>query len=265
MIETTLAGHRIKFIDDISELPIVRFQKYCKYSLYESGIGSDLDSVLDHIQRAATLVRSDPSKAITELTNMQNAIYMVANEVNPALLGFACFIVEMDGNPCNDLSEEGIKHIADMLRNEKVTKFYRAYNSVKKKIEEDMEVYFPKEVDNSRDIQQTKILRDRVLKETERIIAICDARLSGKEIPDMKSIAKEIERMDAAMIMLNPPVEFSGDKAADLMFQKNFETTCISLTRWMGKDAKELTTLEFYQAYEDMVKEAKEAKRRQRR
>ena len=38
-------NHEIKVYDSIDELPIINFQKYNKYVLIDSGLGSDIDSV----------------------------------------------------------------------------------------------------------------------------------------------------------------------------------------------------------------------------
>ena len=49
----------IKLYDSIDELPIVNFQKYNKYILIDSGLGSDIESVDEHIVNLAKLIKTD--------------------------------------------------------------------------------------------------------------------------------------------------------------------------------------------------------------
>lgn len=41
-------NHELKLYDNIDEMPIVNFQKYNKYIIVDSGLGSDIDSVDEH-------------------------------------------------------------------------------------------------------------------------------------------------------------------------------------------------------------------------
>ena len=43
----------VRVYDSIDEMPIVNFQKYNKYLLIDSGIGSDADDIDAHITRVA--------------------------------------------------------------------------------------------------------------------------------------------------------------------------------------------------------------------
>ena len=55
----------IKLYDSIDELPIVNFQKYNKYLLIDSGIGSDLNAFDEHITKIAMSIKSgDPKKLL---------------------------------------------------------------------------------------------------------------------------------------------------------------------------------------------------------
>ena len=67
----------IEVYDSIEELPIVNFQKYNKYLLIDSGIGSDVDSIDEHIVKIAKLIKKEDSqKAMQELLNMRQNLYM---------------------------------------------------------------------------------------------------------------------------------------------------------------------------------------------
>ena len=49
--------HTVEIFDAIDEMPIQRFQKYNKYMLIDSGVGSDLQDILDHVERAKIYIK----------------------------------------------------------------------------------------------------------------------------------------------------------------------------------------------------------------
>jgi len=48
-------------------MPIVNFQKYNKYLLIDSGIGSDADDIDAHITRVAKFIKAIMPKSLQEL------------------------------------------------------------------------------------------------------------------------------------------------------------------------------------------------------
>ena len=88
----------VRVYDSIDEMPIVNFQKYNKYLLIDSGIGSDADDIDAHITRVAKFIKSNNAKkALQELQNMRQNMYMVNNEISPRYLAFAALIHSIDG------------------------------------------------------------------------------------------------------------------------------------------------------------------------
>ena len=87
----------VRVYDSIDEMPIVNFQKYNKYLLIDSGIGSDADDIDAHITRVAKFIKSNNAKkALQELQNMRQNMYMVNNEISPRYLAFAALIHSID-------------------------------------------------------------------------------------------------------------------------------------------------------------------------
>ena len=75
---------KIEVYDDIEDMPIVNFQKYNKYLLIDSGVGSDVDDIDAHIVKVAKLIGvNDQKKALQELQNMRQNMYMVNCEISP--------------------------------------------------------------------------------------------------------------------------------------------------------------------------------------
>ena len=52
----------VRVYDSIDEMPIVNFQKYNKYLLIDSGIGSDADDIDAHIVKIAKYIKSSNNK-----------------------------------------------------------------------------------------------------------------------------------------------------------------------------------------------------------
>lgn len=103
--------------DSIDEMPIVNFQKYNKFLLIDSGIGSDVDDIDAHIVKVAKYIKAnDEKKALAELQNMRQNIYMVNSEISPKYLAFAALIHSVDGKEVTDLSDDGLKTLLQDIR-----------------------------------------------------------------------------------------------------------------------------------------------------
>lgn len=265
MKSVSIAGHSVKMYDDISELPIVRFQKYCKFALYDSGIGGDLESFVSHLQRAVAFIRVEPDKAVDELENMRTNVAMIYNEVNPSNMAFACFVAEVDGKPFNDLSDEGIKKLLDKFSTEKQSAIDRLFESIKKKIQEEMRMYFPGNLSEAREIDIDIQLRKRTIAELDRIIIVCDEVLTGRKSPSREKQEELVKKLTNVLVTKDAPPVFSGTSAIDIKFDKDFETASMQVTKYLsGKDAKDLSTFGFYQALEDMKHDARKQRKKGR-
>lgn len=107
----------VRVYDSINEMPIVNFQKYNKYLLIDSGIGSDADDIDTHIIKIAKYIKSNNNKkALQELQNMRQNIYMVNSEISPKYLAFAALIHSVDGKKADDLSDDGLKKLLSDLK-----------------------------------------------------------------------------------------------------------------------------------------------------
>src|SRR5574344_186989 len=113
-------GMELKVYTDIDELPIVNFQKYNKYIMLDAGLGSDIDSIDQHIVNIAKLVgRNDKKKAMQELQNLRQNMYFVVNEISPKYMAFAALVHSIDGKVVKDLSDDSLKDIISRIRDAK--------------------------------------------------------------------------------------------------------------------------------------------------
>ena len=116
MVERQIAGHRVKMYDAIDELPIVRFQKFQKYLLIDSGIGGDVaafDRRCEKIRRYLSQNKND--LAGQEMQNLRQCVYMIQSELNPGHRAFACLVESIDGKKTDDLTDEGLARVLEKL------------------------------------------------------------------------------------------------------------------------------------------------------
>ncbi len=103
--------------DNVDDMPIINFQKYNKYLLIDSGIGSDVDDIDSHIVKIAKYIKADDrKKALAELQNMRQNMYMVNCEISPKYMAFAALIHSVDGKEVTDLSDDGLKNLLQDIK-----------------------------------------------------------------------------------------------------------------------------------------------------
>lgn len=228
-------GRVLKVYDSIDELPIVNFQKYNKYLLIDAGIGSDIDSIDAHMAKIAKLVRVDTKKALQELQNMRQNMYMITSEISPKYLAFASLIYSIDGKVVTDLSDENLKSILDELRMVKHSWLIDFVAGFKKKVETELDLYFPEDFNDVRQREaydkvkrRTQLVLDEIINETDR--------------------SQSIEEIDLYLINMHKPSLFYGPDSVEIRYDKQFGNACLLIAERVGLDAKKMTTLEFYNA-----------------
>ena len=234
----------LELYDGIEELPIVNFQKFNKYMLIDSGIGSDFEDVNNHISTLARLIKSsDKVKALQELQNMRQNMFMVISNISPKHMAFAAFIHSINGQKVTDLSDENLKRILDSLRTVKRSKIIDLLAELKKKVQTELVLYFPAEFNSAKNKEAYDQIKRRTLLVLEGIT-------TGKDM------AEEIEKIDSTLFAGYKPKSFVGPDSVEIEHDKSFEETCLLISQEIHVDAKTLTTLAFYSALETIKKQA---------
>ena len=234
----------LELYDGIEELPIINFQKFNKYMLIDSGIGSDFEDVNNHISTLARLIKSsDKVKALQELQNMRQNMFMVISNISPKHMAFAAFIHSVNGQKVTDLSDENLKRILDSLRTVKRSKIIDLLAELKKKVQTELVLYFPAEFNSAKNKEAYDQIKRRTLLVLEGIT-------TGKDM------AEEIEKIDSTLFAGYKPKSFVGPDSVEIEHDKSFEETCLLISQEIHVDAKTLTTLAFYSALETIKKQA---------
>lgn len=244
MKEAKIGKHKITMYDAVEELPIHRFHRFNKMILLDSGIGSDMSDVDKHLQKLALLIKSDLAQAVTEIENIRQNIYMVLSECSPKHLAFAALVTSIDGKECNDLSDEGLQRVVDMLSDAKNGEVAATLLAAKKKIDQEMTLYFPKMYEDARQKEYYDKVRNRILLQLTEI-------LTGEDK------TKEISAIEGELLTFNKPMKFTGKESAEVLFDKNFERLCVMITQNLGIEAKKLCVSEFYTAIETIQEQNK--------
>ena len=248
MKKVVLGGHKVTIYDSIDELPMVRFHKYSKMLLVDAGVGSDINDFDAHIERAVRYIRNgDNENGSKELENLRQCVYLILSEQSIKDLSFACLVAEIDGKPCDDLSEQGLADVVRTLGAVPRKDFTSSLEEVKKKIDDELTTYFPDLFDDvmSREYYDTMKRRTQ---------AILDEIIEGES----KERQKRINDMTERMVLYVKPKVFSGRQSVEIQHDKAFESMCLTISRETHADAKRMTVMEYYNAYEYIRKLSKE-------
>lgn len=234
----------VQVYDSIDEMPIINFQKYNKYLLIDSGIGSDADDIDAHIVKIAKYIKSNNNrKALQELQNMRQNIYMVNSEISPKYLAFAALIHSVDGKEVNDLSDDGLKKLLQDLKEIKHSKVIDFLLWLKKKVTSELETYFPGDFVNPKEKEAYDKLKNRTLLVLDSIINDTDN-------------TEQIELIDTMMLNMHTPKVFIGSESVEVKYDKQFESTCLLIAQKTNMDARKMTVLQFYNAIDNIKAQA---------
>lgn len=243
MIKVVIGGHVVKLYDSVDDMPIVNFQKYNKFLLIDSGIGSTLDDYNNHILKMFKYIQVNNLQDLAqELANTRQLMFMINQEISPKYLAFAALIAEFDGKPVTDLSDDNLKAILGRLKEIKHKWLVHLLEKVKKKVESELSAYFPSMFNSAKEKEAYDKLRERTMLELEELI-------TGKDK------AEDISKIDEFFLSLHKPRSFEGPKSAEIMYDKSFENTCLALQfKLKIHNAKKLTVFEYYSAVENLNK-----------
>lgn len=239
--------HIVEIYDSIDELPIQRFQKYNKYLLIDSGVGSDVQDILSHIERTKLYIKANPAMAVTEMDNIKQAIYLVTEEMSIKYMAFAVLVAKIDGKPYDDLSDEGLKKVLEILRKAKKGWLDGVLNSVKKKIDYELSMYFPGRFEDGSTKEYFDEVKNHTLVKLEQIIT------GENKTEDLKEI-------ETRLALLAKPRLFTGPKSQEITYDKQFEEMALILAHNINIDPYKMNVMQFFNAFEYLKKQMKRNK-----
>lgn len=243
-----IGKHRVKVYDSIDDLPMARFHKYNKFLLIDAGLGSDMQSFDAHIEKVVRFMKSgDKDNAAKELENMRQNVYIMLTEQSPQNLSFAALVAEIDDVEMNDLSDDGLERVRQMLEDAPRKDITAALQAVKKKIDEDLTLYFPSLFDSTDEKEYYDMMKRRAQMELEQIT-------DG----DSEERRARITELEDRMVTAVKPRTFTGRDAFGVQHDKAYMKMCLMISSTLNADATRMTVLEYYTASEYMHDMAKE-------
>lgn len=252
MKEIKLGKHKVVLYNSIEELPMQRFHKYNKMMLIDAGLGSDLNAVDGHIERAVRFIKGDHrQEAATEMENIRQTIYLIIQGMSPKHMAFAVLVAEIDGKPCDDISDEGLQRIVDLLGDAPVKDVTAESEAVKKKIDDELTTYFHEDFDSASEKEYYDIMKRRTQ-------AMLDEVLNG-ETEERKAV---IEQLTDELVCFTKPRVFTGKDSVEIAYDKQFEDMCLVMAQQLHTDPKKYNVMEYYNAYH-YIKEMQRKQKRQ--
>ena len=246
MKTVTINKHTINIYDSIEDLSIVRFHKYNKFLLIDSGVGSDLQDATNHINRAIKYIDTDSKLAKIELSNLLQNIHLINEELSPKYLAYSALVYEIDGKIVTDLSDDGLKQVHDKLNDVPISFLNAFIEGVKKKMDQELTLYFPALFEDSGSKEYFARLKERTL-------LLLNSIIEGNDN------GKRIEQIDNFLFSLAKPKIFSGPESAEIQFDKQFEEMSLVLQQHIGSDTSKMTVIQYYSAF-DLYKKQMKAK-----
>lgn len=256
MVTVKVGKHTVEMYDAIDELPIVRFHKYQKMLLIDAGVGADVSAFDRRIEKiCGHLALNEGEKARAELQNLRQTVFFVQSELNPKYRAFAALVTRVDGQRFDDVTDASIDKIVAILSDATDKELTARLEAVKKKIDEELRLYFPRIFSDSAVKEYYDLLK-------QRTVAILEGIVRGEFDPEA---LPEVQRVTSKLITYANPKCFSGENSEEIQFDLQFESLCLVLSEQLHVKPKEYTVLEFYNAFDFVQERAKELNRGQKR
>lgn len=251
-----LGKHEVELYDGIEGMPIVRFHRYQKMLLLDAGVGGDLSALDARIERVnAYLAQKDTDKARKEIENLRLSVFFIQNNINPRHRAFACLVKRIDRKQYDGAEDEQIDAILRELSDVPVAEIEQELNSVKKKIEADLILYFPRLFGDAGEKEYYELLR-------RRTVRVLDGIINGESDPE-----KSAEELTIKILLYINPRKYAGSEGMEVQYDKQFENICLSLSEQLNIRPKTMAVFEFYSAFElirDRAREMQKQVKRQR-
>lgn len=241
-------GHKVALYASAEEMPIKRYNKFQKYLLVESGVGSDVESAGRHLSKLFEFIGgSMKDESLVEAKNLFYNFYMIQQEENLPAMALACLVASIDEEPVVDLSEENLKVIVEKLSffgfTQKEVK--ARIDEIKKKIASELKRYVPSFFNSGDNFEFFANVKRKAL-------LLAEEEETG--VPNVE----EMEKIDRYFLEQSKPHNFDADSEenAVLRHDLNYESLCAVLENNGVHSPQNLSTMQFYHRLEYFKKQA---------
>jgi len=233
-----ISNHKIELYDSINEMPIKRYNLMNLYILKDAGIGATAQDISEKFKTFFNLLKQKDYKGLQiEATNIAFSLNAVIENISFNHNSFLCFVYSIDGEiitgieneaTCKELMQKISNWLTVGVLNENET-------ALKKKINKELKLYFPKKYSNVHEMAYLTQLRSKTDILLKRVI-------SGN--PGLES--EKLDLIERYFIQQNYPKELRAVADNVIIEQVNsFELLCTLLEENGIHKPKELTVYEF--------------------
>lgn len=241
-IQSNDKKHTIELYDSVDEMLEVRYHKFNQMMVLAAGVGNTITDIIGKLGAIRQLIDDErPAAAKVELTNLYQSFFFVQDSIDPCSTAFATLVKSIDGVEYNDMTDSGLE-----LVSRKVSEFLtigernETINSVKKKIEEELNRYFPNRSDEN--LESLTLMKGLLLTQLDGII-------------EDKDVSEKIESLSKRIRSLSEPTDYSDYEVES---DKAREKSYLGIQETLHRDAKGMTILEYETACEMLRDRAKE-------
>lgn len=227
--------------DSIETMSCERYHKYEKMMILDGGVGGDYDGIANRLNNIMELIERDPKKAMLEVKNLGQTLYFMENDFMPKMRALACRVESVDGEPFEDMSDDGIGEMAKRLEKMlNVKELDEETLRAKKKIDDEMSTMFS----GRTDAEEMNLIE-------ARLMTMLDAIVEGRDVTEA------VKAIDDKIWQKRDIVDFGE---WDVAFDKSWEKSCLRIGENLHLNAKAMTQMEYESAIEMMVQDSNERK-----
>ena len=252
MIIDKIGTHKIERYSSINDLPIPRFMNFNRFVMIDAGIGSDVAAIDAHDKQIILHAKKgDTDKVIQETLNRNESMRLILSNSNPKLLSYAVTVKSIDGVEVKDFSDDACRLMIEKFSKWGATKGFveGVVSAIGKKLENELDDYFPAVSDNPQSKEMFAQRKRRVLIMLDKIL--------GKATTDDD---KKLSRIEDYLYKLANPLSYTGREGREVAYVKSYEEMSFVLSQNSSTNPKAMTVLEYYQAWEVLKKQFKKQK-----
>ena len=166
-------------------------------------------------------------------------------------MAFVCLIKTLNGEPVTDFTEGNIRKVLKDLDRKRLTvaKVRAFIDHVKKKIEEELEIFF-------RELIDTTAAKEHFLQLKKRTSFVLQGLIDGKDY------SETVTKIEDRIFQQNPPGVFYGSDGLEVEFVLGFDETCTILNQHVPINPRLLVVREFYKTLETVKEQIRKANKK---
>ena len=253
MGQIKINGLLIETYDSIQDMPSQNYHQFNKYIIMATDLGNDLDAIAGHKMKLARMIaQGRTEEALIELDNYHQSIVLNVEQVDLKSMAFICLCKTIGGRVVYVSSVEKVKSYLTVLHRNRFTvgQIWDYINQVKKKLDSQLDVFFPEVGETAQSItffQKLKARTDLVLKQIEFDY----------------DYSEEIEKINNYLLDMYRPKVYHGDKGFEVNFTLSYEEACTVISQNTNRNPMEMSVITFFSALDTIKRQAREKQKQQ--